>query len=163
MDIYNLICELLYNIAQITQSNKFTLLYCFSTIAFFIKQWFHITQEKNCINQACKYATRAIKFELQNDNNIAAATAWPQNGNRLSNEEKRRNEITFKYNFSRINDELCKNAIFKHHWSEFTESLVHSNDNDTPVQNSHPAAFFFNEDTIIIPVLPGFPWVGDQL
>ena len=101
--------------------------------------------------QSCKEATRAVKSEIQNDDDIAAAVAGPQNENRLPNEEKRRNEITFKYNFSKINDELCKNAIFKHHWSEFTESLVHSNDNDTPVQNSHPAAFFFNEDTIIIP------------
>ena len=64
---------------------------------------------------------------------------------------KRYKEIIFKYNFSSINDAICQNSIFKHHWSEFTESLVHSNDNNTPVRNSHSAAFFFNEDTIILP------------
>lgn len=151
MDISNLLNDIAHCAAQLTQSQYFTFIYCFGTFIFFIALLLYIAREKNYIVQSCKEATRAVKSEIQNDDDIAAAVAGPQNENRLPNEEKRRNEITFKYNFSKINDELCKNAIFKHHWSEFTESLVHSNDNDTPVQNSHPAAFFFNEDTIIIP------------
>ena len=151
VDIYNSIGELLYNIAQITQSNNFMILYCLSTIAFFIKQWFYITREKNCINQACKYATRDVKIESLDENGTPAAKLESLDENEFLNTGKRRKEVIFKFNFSRINDAICQNAIFKHHWSEFTEALVHSDDNDTPVQNSHPAAFFFNEDTIILP------------
>ncbi len=151
MQIYNLFGELLYFIAQITQSKCFMILYCLGTIAYFIKQRICIDREKNCIIQACKDATRDVKLESLDENGAPAAGLESLDENKFPNAEKRRNEIFFKYNFSRINNAICQNAIFKHHWSEFTESLVHSDDNDNPVQNSHPAAFFFNEDTIILP------------
>lgn len=151
MEIYNLLRELANYAAQLTQSQYFTFIYCLSTFIFFIILLLCMAREKKCIVQACKEATRVVKLELQNDDSLPAAVLESQNENVLLNEEKRRNEIIFKYNFSSINDAICQNAIFKHHWSEFTESLVHSSDSNTPVRNSHSAAFFFNEDTIILP------------
>lgn len=151
MEIYNLLRELANYAAQLTQSQYFTFIYCLGTFIFFIILLFCIAREKRCIVLACKEATQAVKIELQNDDVLPSAVLESQNETGLPNEEKRRNEIVFKYNFFSINDAICQNTIFKHHWSEFTESLVHSSDNTTPVRNSHSAAFFFNEDTIILP------------
>lgn len=151
MEIYDLLSEIAHYVAQLTQNQYFTVIYCLGTFIFFTIQLLSIVREKNCIVDACKKSTQAVKLGLQNDKGLPPAELEFQNEAGLPNEEKRRNEIIFKYNFFSINDAICQNAIFKHHWSEFTESLVHSNDNDTPVRNSHSAAFFFNEDTIILP------------
>lgn len=151
MGIYNLLSELAHYAAQLTQSQYFTFIYCLGTFIFFIIQLFCIDREKTCIIQACKDATRDVKLESLDENGSPAVEVESQTENEFPNTGKRRKEIIFKYNFSSINDAICQNDIFKHHWSEFTESLVHSNDNNTPVRNSHSAAFFFNEDTIILP------------
>lgn len=151
MGIYNLLSELAHYAAQLTQSQYFTFIYCLGTFIFFIIQLFCIDREKTCIIQACKDATRDVKLESLDENGSPAVEVESQTKNEFPNAGKRRKEIIFKYNFSSINDAICQNDIFKHHWSEFTESLVHSNDNNTPVRNSHSAAFFFNEDTIILP------------
>lgn len=151
MGIYNLLSELAHYAAQLTQSQYFTFIYCLGTFIFFIIQLFCIDREKTCIIQACKDATRDVKLESLDENGSPAVEVESQTENEFPNAGKRRKEIIFKYNFSSINNAICQNDIFKHHWSEFTESLVHSNDNNTPVRNSHSAAFFFNEDTIILP------------
>lgn len=151
MDISNLLNNIAHYAAQLTQSQYFTFIYCFGTFIFFIIQLFCIDREKTYIIQACKDATRDVKLESLDENGSPAVEVESQTENEFPNAGKRRKEIIFKYNFSSINDAICQNDIFKHHWSEFTESLVHSNDNNTPVRNSHSAAFFFNEDTIILP------------
>ncbi|MGV6995968.1 anti-phage ZorAB system protein ZorA [Desulfovibrio sp. QI0430] len=147
MDIYNFMRD----ISLLTQNQYFTVIYCLGTFAIFIYLCCRKFEEGKRIVQACNEATRAIEFESQDENVASAEGLETQNDNAFPNAGKRRNEIAFKYNFSSINDAICQNAIFKHYWSEFTESLVHSNDNNTPVRNSHSAAFFFNEDTIILP------------
>ncbi|WP_143339573.1 anti-phage ZorAB system protein ZorA [Desulfovibrio legallii] len=151
MENFNLIDVFWYHIAQSTQSNYFLYIYCIGILVFFIIRLFYMAREKKCITQACNDATRDVKFESLDENVSPAAGLESHYENELPNAGKRRKELLFKYNFFKINDALCQNAIFKHHWSEFTESLVHSKDNNTPVQNSHSAAFFFNEDTIILP------------
>ena len=151
MENYYLFREVVQSIAQFTQSQHFTVIYCLFTFIIFISVLFRMVREKICIVQACKDATRAVKFEFQDCTDVAPVSLDSKNENALPSEGKRRKEIIFKYNFSSISDAICQNALFKHHWSEFTEALVHSDDNDTPVQNSHSAAFFFNEDTIILP------------
>lgn len=151
MEIFNSLRVIAHYGAQLTQSQYFTDIYCLVIAVFFITKSFYMTQEKKCITRACKDATRDVKFESQDEKTPPAAGLESHYENEFPNAEKRRKELLFKYNFSNINGALCQNAIFKHHWSEFTESLVHSNDNNTPVQNSHSAAFFFNEDTIILP------------
>ena len=140
-----------HELALITQHQYFTNIYCFGSFIFFTIQILRIFRERYCIVQACKYASKYVKLEFIDENEAPSAGLEFLAENEFPNARKRRNELIFKYNFSSINDAICQNDIFKHHWSEFTESLVHSNDNNTPVRNSHSAAFFFNEDTIILP------------
>ena len=151
MEIYDLLSKIAHYAAQLTQSQYFTFVYCIGTFIFFVIQIFRIYREKYYIVQACKNAEKDVKLESIDENEAPSAGLESLEENEFPNARKRRNELIFKYNFSNINDAICQNAIFRHHWSEFTESLVHSNDNDTPVRNSHSAAFFFNEDNIILP------------
>ncbi|QTO39286.1 anti-phage ZorAB system protein ZorA [Desulfovibrio desulfuricans] len=151
MEICDLLSEIAHYAAQLTQNQYFTFMYCLGTILIFSYLYRRKFLEGKRIVQACNDATRDVKLESLDENGSPAAGLDSQNVNEFPSVGKRYKEIIFKYNFSSINDAICQNSIFKHHWSEFTESLVHSNDNNTPVRNSHSAAFFFNEDTIILP------------
>lgn len=151
MEICDLLSEIAHYAAQLTQNQYFTFMYCLGTVLIFSYLYRRKFLEGKRIVQACNDATRDVKLESLDENGSPAAGLDSQNVNEFPSVGKRYKEIIFKYNFSSINDAICQNSIFKHHWSEFTESLVHSNDNNTPVRNSHSAAFFFNEDTIILP------------
>ena len=151
MDNYDLLSEVAHYAAQLTQSQYFTVIYCLVTALIFAYLYRRKFLEGKRIVQACNDATRDVKLESLDENVSPTVGLDSQNVNEFPNTGKRHKEIIFKNNFSIINDAICQNAIFNHHWSEFTESLVHSNDNNTPVRNSHSAAFFFNEDTIILP------------
>lgn len=151
MEICDLLSEIAHYAAQLTQNQYFTFMYCLGTVLIFSYLYRRKYLEGKRIVQACNDATRDVKLESLDENGSPAAGLDSQNVNEFPSAGKRYKEIIFKYNFSSINDAICQNSIFKHHWSEFTESLVHSNDNNTPVRNSHSAAFFFNEDTIILP------------
>ena len=151
MEICDLLSEIAHYAAQLTQNQYFTFMYCLGTVLIFSYLYRRKFLEGKRIVQACNDATRDVKLESLDENGSPAAGLDSQNVNEFPSAGKRYKEIIFKYNFSSINDAICQNSIFKHHWSEFTESLVHSNDNNTPVRNSHSAAFFFNEDTIILP------------
>jgi len=151
VEICDLLSEIAHYAAQLTQNQYFTFMYCLGTVLIFSYLYRRKYLEGKRIVQACNDATRDVKLESLDENGSPAAGLDSQNVNEFPSAGKRYKEIIFKYNFSSINDAICQNSIFKHHWSEFTESLVHSNDNNTPVRNSHSAAFFFNEDTIILP------------
>jgi len=151
VEICDLLSEIAHYAAQLTQNQYFTFMYCLGTVLIFSYLYRRKFLEGKRIVQACNDATRDVKLESLDENGSPAAGLDSQNVNEFPSVGKRYKEIIFKYNFSSINDAICQNSIFKHHWSEFTESLVHSNDNNTPVRNSHSAAFFFNEDTIILP------------
>lgn len=121
-----------------TQTQEFIFGYSTIILIFFIVLWIRMFRARVRINQACKEARLAVEHEGQTN------SALPDDG-------KRHKELVFKSNFYAINNTICHNKIFKHHWSEFTEALVHTGDSSTPIRNSHSAAFFFNEDTIISP------------
>jgi len=117
VEFFNFLRVIAHNGAQLTQSQYFTDIYCLVTLIVFIFLLFRMVREKKCITQACNDATRNVKFESQDENMPPAAGLESHYENEFPNAEKRRKELLFKYNFSSINDALCQNAIFKHHWS----------------------------------------------
>lgn len=125
-------------LAEFTQKQEFIVGYSIIILMPFIVLLGCMFQARGRIKRACKEARLAVERKGQNNSD-------------LSDDDKRHKELVFKNNFYTINETICHNGLFKHHWSEFTEALVHSSDSSTPVRNSHSAAFFFNEDTIILP------------
>lgn len=123
---------------EFTQTQEFIIGYSVIILIPFIVLLIRMFRAQGRINHACKEARLAVERKGQNNSG-------------LSDDDKRHKELVFKNNFYDINNAISHNELFKHHWSEFTEALVYTGDSSTPIRNSHSAAFFFNEDTIISP------------
>lgn len=60
-------------------------------------------------------------------------------------------QSTFSNVYEDINQELLKNKIVSHVWSEFTETLIFPTEENKPIRNTHLPSEFFNEQNLIEP------------
>lgn len=82
---------------------------------------------------------------------LNAGRTWSALRNATREVESSADELAFAKNFSRHDEALRSTPLLRHHWSEFTESLVHpsSDESPRPIRNTVEPAHYLNDATLI--------------
>ena len=82
---------------------------------------------------------------------LSAGRTWSAFRRATKELETSSDAIEFSRNFSSYNEVLSSTPLLRHHWSEFTESLVHpaSDEAPRPIRNTVEPAHYLNEAGLI--------------